>query len=104
MSYLSLNIQPRKVEFTTLVLTDEIPSPTKIIKAPVTIGINVIFDEVSGAAIISVSKDGAKMSEETIDGIVNGEIPMVNQILIGETINLKKLLSFGTATDLVIPI
>jgi hypothetical protein len=44
---------------------------------------------ISGVAIISVSKDGGEMSEETIKGIINGEIPIVNQILIGETINLN---------------
>jgi hypothetical protein len=44
---------------------------------------------ISGVAIFSVSKNGAEMTEETIKGILSGELPIVNQILIGETINLN---------------
>jgi hypothetical protein len=44
---------------------------------------------ICGVAILAVSKDGAEMTEETIKGMLNGEIPIVNQILIGETINLN---------------
>jgi hypothetical protein len=42
-----LDIQPNeKVELTILVPKDELPSPTKIMKDPVTIGINGFFEEV----------------------------------------------------------
>jgi hypothetical protein len=44
---------------------------------------------ISGVAVIAVSKDGAEMTKETIKGILNGELPIVNQILIGKTINLN---------------
>jgi hypothetical protein len=44
---------------------------------------------ISGVSIISVGKDGLEMTEETIKGILNEDIPIVNQILIGETINLN---------------
>jgi hypothetical protein len=44
---------------------------------------------ISGVAIVSVSKDGAEMTEETIKGILNGDMAIVNQILIGEIINIS---------------
>jgi len=43
----------------------------------------------SGGAIVAVSKDGAEMTEETINAIVNGELPFLGQILIGKTISLN---------------
>jgi hypothetical protein len=45
---------------------------------------------ISGVAIVSVSKNGAEMTVEMIKGILSGELPIVNQILIGETINLNE--------------
>lgn len=42
-----------------------------------------------GVAVIAVSKDGAEMTEETIKMIVNGELPIVSEILIGHTINVN---------------
>jgi hypothetical protein len=44
---------------------------------------------VSGVAVVAVSKDGAEMSEETIEAIINGDLPFVQQILIGKTLSLN---------------
>ncbi len=43
----------------------------------------------SGVAIVAASKDGAEMTEETINAVINGELPFVGQILIGKTISLN---------------
>lgn len=38
--------------------------------------------------VISVSKDGAELTTETISAIKNREIPIVEQIIIGKKVNL----------------
>jgi hypothetical protein len=43
-----------------------------------------------GGTIVSVSKNGPEMTNETIEAIVNGELPFVNQILIGEKISMNE--------------
>ena len=43
----------------------------------------------SGVAIVSARKDGAEMTEETIKAIINGELPFVEQILIGKMLSLN---------------
>jgi hypothetical protein len=42
-----------------------------------------------GGAIVSVSKDGPEMTTDTIKAIVNGDLPFIEQILIGEKVNLN---------------
>jgi D-hexose-6-phosphate mutarotase len=42
-----------------------------------------------GGTIVSVSKNGPEMTNETIEAIVNGELPFVKQILIGEKISMN---------------
>lgn len=53
------------------------------------IGQMLANSSVSGVEVIAVSKDGAEMTEETIDAILNGELPAITQILIGKTVSLK---------------
>jgi hypothetical protein len=43
-----------------------------------------------GGTIVSVSKNGPEMTEETIEAIVNGELPFIEQILIGKTIKIDQ--------------
>ncbi|WP_214484793.1 hypothetical protein [Bacillus sp. SM2101] len=43
----------------------------------------------SGVMLVTASKDGGQMSEETIKSIINGGLPFVEQILIGKTLNLN---------------
>jgi hypothetical protein len=43
-----------------------------------------------GGTIASVSKNGPEMTDETIEAIVNGELPFIEQILIGKKINLEQ--------------
>lgn len=55
----------------------------------VDIGKLVADSSLTGVRVIAVSKDGAEMTEETIDAILNGELPAITQILIGKTVSLK---------------
>lgn len=43
----------------------------------------------SGVGISSVSKDGPEMSKETIQAILDGDLPFVNQLLIGKVVTLN---------------
>ncbi|MBP2241545.1 hypothetical protein J2Z40_002108 [Cytobacillus eiseniae] len=48
---------------------------------------------ISGVAVIAVSKDGAEMTEETIEAILNGNLPFVQNILIGKMLSLNESIS-----------
>ncbi|MGM7684967.1 hypothetical protein ACSVDA_22935 [Cytobacillus sp. Hm23] len=43
----------------------------------------------SEVMLVTASKDGGQMSEETIKSIINGGLPFVEQILIGKTLSLN---------------
>lgn len=42
-----------------------------------------------GLAVIAISKDGGEMSEQTIEAILDGEIPITEEILIGKKVSLN---------------
>ncbi|RSD29066.1 hypothetical protein [Mesobacillus subterraneus] len=55
------------------------------------VGINKLpgKSSTSNVEIINIRKDSAEMTDETIEAILNGDIPIVQEILIGTTISLN---------------